>query len=137
VTTCRVGDCGRKAVAKELCDGHYRQFKRGQPLTKLAAARGGALGAKDPRDRLKDACFTYQEAVDSDVAGENERAWENLVDAAEWVALGVPKIPRLQTLGYRLLAEVRAKMKAAYKGNEPPADFHSKMHSSAPRPGRG
>jgi hypothetical protein len=136
VTTCRVTDCGRPAVSGGLCHGHVKRRQRGQPLTPLGTAQGGVLGAKDPRDRLKDACFAYGEALEQESA-DTAKPWENLIDAAEWVALGVPKIPRLQSLGYRLLAELRATMKAAYKGNEAPADFHSKMHASAPRPGRG
>lgn len=92
----------------------------------LKPAQGGALGAKDPHDRLKDACFTYSEALETEGV-DSERPWENLVDAAEWVALGVPKIPRLQHLGYRLLSEMRAKMRDAYKGNEAPST-HADTH---------
>lgn len=123
---CSAGECPRRVYKAGLCAGHYRRKRESRPLTPLNPAQGGVLGAKDPHDRLKDACFTYGEALEAEDA-DTERPWANLVDAAEWVALGVPKIPRLQRMGYRLLAEVRAKMKAAYKGNEAPqkhADLH-------------
>lgn len=120
-------ECPRPAYKDGLCRGHYERRVRGQPLTPLRAPQGGRVGAKDPADRLKDACFVYDNAVDSDDESERDRAWANLVDAAEWVAMGVPKIPRLQRLGYRLLSELRAKMRAALKGNEAPAS-HADLH---------
>lgn len=124
---CSAGDCPRAVYKAGFCAGHYRRKREGRPLTPLKTPQGGVLGAKDPHDRMKDACFTYEDALDSDDEQERERAWANLVDAAEWVALGVPKVPRLQRLGYRLLSEVRAKMKAALKGNQAP-DAHADMH---------
>lgn len=124
---CTAGECTRTAYKDGLCGGHYKRRQRGQPLTPLRQAQGGSLGAKDPRDRLKDCCFAYEDAVEGEDQATIDRAWENLVDAAEWVAMGVPKTPRLQKLGYRLLAELRTTMRQALKGNEAPwahADAH-------------
>lgn len=125
---CSAGECARAAYKDGLCGGHYKRRQRGQPLTPLRQAMGGALGAKDHRDRLKDACFAYENAIEGEDEAGIDRAWNNLVDAAEWVAMGVPKTPRLQKLGYRLLAELRATMRSALKGNEPPSAMHGDAH---------
>jgi hypothetical protein len=128
--SCSAGECNRQVYKDALCRGHYERRRRGQPLTPLRPAQGGPLGAKDPYDRFKDACFAYEDAVDSDDVPGRDRAWSNLLDAAEWVVLGVPKIPRLQRLGYQLLSELRAKMRDALKGNEAPNRFasHGESH---------
>jgi hypothetical protein len=124
-TPCTAGDCPKPAYKDGLCSGHYTRRRRGQPLTPLAPRQGWGVGAKDPHDRLKDAAIAYSDAVDQ---ADYDKQWENLVDAAEWVALGVPKIPRLQRLGYRLLSELRAKMREALKGNEAPMLYHGDAH---------
>lgn len=36
--TCPQPECGRPVVARGLCDGHYRQFKRGDPLAPIPRA---------------------------------------------------------------------------------------------------
>lgn len=127
-STCTAGECTRRVYKAELCRGHYNRKRLGQPLTELNPEQGGRLGSKDPHDRLKDACFAYEQAVDSDDESARARAWENLVDAAEWVALGVPKQQRLQRLGYRLLGELRTTMRNAFKGNEAPLEHADTPH---------
>lgn len=94
----------------------------------LKPAQGTAarIPPKDPHDRLHECSLVYADAIESDE--DNERAWANLCDSADWVALGVPKIPRLQRLGMQLLSELRAKMRAAYRGNEAP-QAHADMHA--------
>jgi hypothetical protein len=127
---CSAGECPRPVYKDGICVGHYKRRQRGQDMGPLRDARGGALGPKDPQDRLKDASITYADALE--VEADNDRAWANLIDAAEWVALGVPKTPRLQKLGYRLLAEMRAQMRAALRGDEAPSHSVS-QHGAAHR----
>lgn len=109
MSICTFGECTRKTLAHGLCAGHVKQRARGGRLHALAPARGGALGAKDPLDRLKDAANEYADAVQD---GDWESAWQNLIDSAKWVALGVPKRPRYAAVGYTLLAQLRADMRS-------------------------
>lgn len=117
MSLCQAGECTRPAAKDRLCWGHYKRRQRGQRLGALRAGQGYPLEPKDPHTRLKDAALELYNAEGDD---DFERAWANLLDAADWAALGVPKISRLQKLGYRLLSELRGKMRAAYRGESAP-----------------
>jgi hypothetical protein len=116
-TLCTAGECTRRAVSGGLCAGHRKRKQRLQSMGTLRPAQGGVLGAKDQHVRLKDCALDFANAIED---ADYEREWENLVDAAEWVALGVPKTPRLQKLGYRLLKELRTVMRQALQGHAAP-----------------
>lgn len=44
---CSFSNCGREVAIKGLCDTHYRQTKRGKPLTPIGSSFNGRPGTKD------------------------------------------------------------------------------------------
>lgn len=66
----------------------------------------------DSLDRLTLAALAYADAESDE---EFDRARNNLLDAAEWYALGIPKRHGLQAFGCQLIVELRARAKAGLR----------------------
>ena len=72
--TCWVPKCGRRARSCGLCDSHYRQWKRGEPVKPLKAR-----ARRDQGERLEEAAEALRAAVTAD---DVVRAKQRLREAA-------------------------------------------------------
>ncbi|MBS2028729.1 MAG: hypothetical protein JST54_12580 [Deltaproteobacteria bacterium] len=91
-----VNECGRPVFRDSICQGHYSQRQRGQPLTELGPRRE----LMRPTARLQEAAVNYCSAP-----SEDDRAFRRLTQNLFAAALGYA-----ESLGWK---KPKAKSRAA------------------------